>query len=83
MLELQHMKIKEVDASKIRFNLGEAINLAYYGGTQVRINRNKKPMARLISEPFMIALEQLFKSEPDLEKKFKQLLDEQNSKIGE
>ena len=53
------MNITDVDASKVRFNLGELMNQVYYGGTQVRINRRKKAMVRLVSEPFMQELSKL------------------------
>lgn len=55
-----------VSAYEARRNLGELLETAFYQNAQIHIHRNKKPMARLVGEPVMQAIEQLIADDPGL-----------------
>jgi hypothetical protein len=42
-----------VSAHEARQKFAELIELAFYKNAQIRIERNKKPMAWIVGEPFM------------------------------
>jgi antitoxin (DNA-binding transcriptional repressor) of toxin-antitoxin stability system len=46
-----------VSAHEARQKFAELIELAFYKNAQIRIERNKKPMARIVGEPFMKVLD--------------------------
>ncbi|MCZ7545100.1 MAG: type II toxin-antitoxin system Phd/YefM family antitoxin [Anaerolineae bacterium] len=48
-----------VSTHEARRNFSELLELAFYKNEQIRISRNKKPMARLVGEPFMQTVEKL------------------------
>ena len=49
-----------------RHRLGEIVELVRYTNQQFLVTRNNRPMARLVGEPFMQALEELMKIEPSV-----------------
>ncbi|MFC1959370.1 hypothetical protein ACFLYO_01550 [Chloroflexota bacterium] len=53
-----------VSAYQARRNFSELLETAFYQNAQIHIHRNKKPMARLVGEPFMQAIEQLIMADP-------------------
>ncbi len=55
-----------IPALDVRRQLGELLERTYYQAQQYRIIRNNKPMARLVGEPFMQAIEQLMESDSAL-----------------
>ena len=55
-----------VSANHARRNLAELLETAFYQNTQIHIHRNKKPMARLVGEPFMQAIDQLIMADTSL-----------------
>lgn len=55
---------KTLPLMRVRQRLGELVELVRYTNQQFRVTRNNRPMARLVSEPFMAALEQLMKRDP-------------------
>ena len=55
-----------VTAHEARRHFAELLETAFYQNAQIRIHRNKKPMARLVGEPFMQAIEQLIATQPNL-----------------
>jgi len=48
-----------VSAYEARRKFATLLELAYYKNAQIRIERNKKPMARLVGEPYMKAVDQI------------------------
>lgn len=58
--------LKTLPLMDARQHLGELVELVRYTNQQFRVTRNKRPMARLVSEPFMQALEQLMAGDPAL-----------------
>ena len=48
-----------VSAYEARQNFAELLELAFYKDKQFLIRRNKKPMARLVGEPFMASVSRL------------------------
>ncbi len=60
------MYTQTIQALELRNNLGEFLERVYYQTTQFRIQRKNRPMARLVSEPYMTALEQLILNDPSL-----------------
>ena len=71
---MQTTTIKALDA---RQRLGELLELVYYKGEQFRIVRKDKPMARLIGEPFIAAIEKVLKHNPRLAETIEIMLDEE------
>ena len=65
-----------VSAYQVRRNFAELLELAYYRNTQIKIERNKKPMARLVGEPFMAAVEKLLQTDPALAETIAIMLDD-------
>ncbi|MFC1961122.1 hypothetical protein ACFLYO_10470 [Chloroflexota bacterium] len=55
-----------VSAYEARRKFAELLETAFYQNAQIHIHRNKKPMARLVGEPFMQAIDQLIKADPGL-----------------
>ncbi|MFC1960017.1 hypothetical protein ACFLYO_04860 [Chloroflexota bacterium] len=55
-----------VSAYKARRNFSELLETAFYQNVQIHIHRNKKPMARLVGEPFMQAIDQLITADSGL-----------------
>ena len=47
-----------VSTDQFRKRLSEFMELAYYKSEQVRVNRKGRPMARLVGEPFMQAIDE-------------------------
>jgi len=66
-----------VSAYQVRRNLAELLELAYYKNAQIKIERNKKPMARLVGEPFMLAVEKLLSDDPALAETISIMLDDE------
>ena len=58
--------VPTIQSSVLRDNLGTIINEVHYQGYQYRIARNKRPMARVVPERFMSAVEQLIASDSAL-----------------
>ena len=50
------MQTKQIGAMEARERLGELMEHAFYKGAQFRIARKNRPMAWLVGEPFMKAL---------------------------
>ena len=48
-----------VSAYQARSNLAQFVELAFYKNEQIRIERNKKPMARIVGEPLMQTMDKL------------------------
>lgn len=48
-----------VSTYEARRNLSGLLELAFYRNEQIRIKRNKKPMARIVGEPLMQTVEKL------------------------
>lgn len=48
-----------VSAYQARSNLAQFVELAFYRNEQIRIERNKKPMARIVGEPLMQTMDKL------------------------
>jgi hypothetical protein len=46
-----------VSAHEARQKFAELLELAFYKNAQIRIERNKKPMAWIVGEPFMKVLD--------------------------
>ncbi len=61
-----NMTTTTVSAYEVRRNLSELMELAYYKNAQIKIERNSKPMARLVGEPFMAVIEKLLADDPAL-----------------
>jgi hypothetical protein len=55
-----------IHSPEMRSRLGELLEQSFYQQRQFRIVRKNKPMARLVSEPFMQALEHMMASDPAL-----------------
>ncbi len=53
------MDTTNIQTLDVRQRLGELLELVYYRAHQYRILRKNKPMARLVSEPLMQAIEAL------------------------
>ena len=66
-----------VSAYQVRRNLAELLELAYYRHAQIKIERNNKPMARLVGEPFMLAVEKLLAADPALAETISIMLDDE------
>lgn len=60
------MYTQTIQALELRNNLGEFLERVYYQTTQFRIQRKNRPMARLVSDQYMTALEQLIQDDPGL-----------------
>ena len=60
------MQTATISALKARQNLGELLELTYYQNQQFTIARKDKPMARLVSENFMMAIDELIETDPGL-----------------
>lgn len=60
------MQTSTIPAIKVRQNLGELLELAYYQNKQFQIARRNKLMARIVSENFMAAIDELIESDPGL-----------------
>ncbi|MEO8391725.1 MAG: hypothetical protein ABI700_01915 [Chloroflexota bacterium] len=59
----------------LRKSLGELVERTHYQFLQFRIMRKDKPMARLVNEPYMQALETLVASDPAVAETLELLLD--------
>ena len=66
-----------VTAHQARRNFGELIELAFYKNAQIRIERNKRPMVRLVGEPLMAALDKLLHEDPALAETLEIMLDDE------
>ena len=60
------MQTTIIPAIKARQNLGELLELVYYQNKQFQIARKDKPMARLVGENFMAAIDELIETDPAL-----------------
>ena len=60
-----------------RRGLGAFVERTYYQFSQFRIMRKDKPMARLVSEPYMQAVEHLVENDPAVAETLELLLDEE------
>lgn len=60
------MDTATIQAIEARQNLGELLEKVFYQNKQFTIARKDKPMARLVGEPFMAAIEQLIVQDPGL-----------------
>jgi antitoxin (DNA-binding transcriptional repressor) of toxin-antitoxin stability system len=66
-----------INSKAVRNKVGELLNLVYYGGSQVKITRHKKVVARLVGEPLMRAFEELLDSDPGLAETLAALADKE------
>ncbi len=48
-----------VTAHQARRDFAQLIELAYYKNEQIKINRNNKPMARIVGEPLMQTMDKV------------------------
>jgi Lhr-like helicase len=55
-----------VTAVQLRHQMGEVLERVYYQFQQYRVMRKDKPMARLVNERYMQAIDQLIESDPAL-----------------
>lgn len=55
-----------IQTIQLRANLGAVLEQVYYQAKQFRIQRKDKPMARLVNERFMSAIDQLLQDDPAL-----------------
>jgi prevent-host-death family protein len=69
--------IKTVSAYQARTNLGELLNLVYYKGIEVVVEKMGKPVAKIVS------LKKAATKEKDLEVKIKRLAGVWDNKDGE
>ena len=56
-------------------NISKLMELAFYKGEQIRITRGKRPMAWLVGEPFMDALQRILENNPGLVETLEIMLD--------
>ncbi len=66
-----------IQALDARQRLGELLELVYYKGKQFRIARKNKPMAWLVGEPFMAAIERVLRDNPRFAETVEILLDDE------
>lgn len=66
-----------IPAISARKQLGSLLEMAYYQGQQFRITRKDKPMARLVGEPYIQAIEKLIESDKALAETLAILLDKE------
>src|SRR5262245_19545563 len=52
-----------IPAISARKRLGSLLEIVYYQGQQFQITRKDKPMARLVGEPFIQAIEKLIEDD--------------------
>jgi hypothetical protein len=55
-----------LSAIQLRQQLGEVLERVHYQSAQFRIMRKDKPMARLVNERYMQAIDELIESDPAL-----------------
>ena len=60
------MQTTIIPAIEARQNLGKLLELAYYQDQQFQISRKSKPMARLVGERFMQAIDKLIENNPSI-----------------
>lgn len=72
-----------VSSYEARRNFAQLLELAFYKNEQILIKRNKKPMARLVGEPFMNAIEKLLTADPNLAETLAIMLDKDLMKVIE
>jgi antitoxin (DNA-binding transcriptional repressor) of toxin-antitoxin stability system len=68
-----------IPAISARKQLGSLLERVYYQGQQFQITRKDKPMARLVGEPFIQAIEKLIESDEMLADTLAILLDQEIS----
>jgi antitoxin (DNA-binding transcriptional repressor) of toxin-antitoxin stability system len=66
-----------ISAISARKQLGSLLERVYYQGQQFQITRKDKPMARLVGEPFIQAIEKLVESDETLADTLAILLDKE------
>lgn len=65
-----------LSAIELRQRLGEVLERVHYQFAQFRITRKDKPMARLVNEDYMQAIERLMDEDPALAETLDIMLDE-------
>ncbi len=68
---------------QLRHQLGEILERVHYQSAQFRILRKDKPMARLVNERYMQAIDDLIESDPALADTLALLLNDEFMKIFE
>lgn len=56
----------EIQTKEARANFSELLNQVYYTGSQFRIMKRNKGMARLVPEPLVTAIESILADDPAL-----------------
>lgn len=51
--------MSKISAHEARRNFSKLLELAFYKNRRIQIERNRKPMAWLVGEPFMQAVEEM------------------------
>lgn len=70
-----------VPAIDARQQLGKLLEMAYYQNRQFQITRKDKPMARLVGERFMQAIEELVETDQSLADTLALMLNEEGLEI--
>jgi hypothetical protein len=63
--------------SKARKRLPELLERAFYQNERIQIERNKKPMAWIVGEPFMRAVYSLMRGNPGLAETLEIMMDDE------
>lgn len=72
-----------LNAVELRQQLGEVLERVHYQAVQFRILRKDKPMARLVNEQYMEAIDQLIDTDPSLADTLALMLNEEAMAIIE
>jgi antitoxin (DNA-binding transcriptional repressor) of toxin-antitoxin stability system len=64
MHSVTHEHLTPISALELRRNIGEILERVHYRGEQFQIKRKDKPMARVVNDDLMRAIEELIESDP-------------------